>query len=180
MNETTQTQRPTRTAFADAALTCRERLWWVSLRLTRNPAEAEDLLQMTYVKAFERWEQLHDLERIQAWMLQTMRNVFVDLCRRNSHLPTESLSDQNTEAHPSTLGIRSDLQKDIEQAMSTLPPQAAEALLLRDGWGFSYDEIAVMMACPVGTVRSRIARAREQMIDIFRPRPAAAVRLRTS
>jgi len=158
-----------REAFCHAALECKERLWSFSLQLTRNHAEAEDLLQLTYVRGFERWEQLRELDRIASWLLRIMHRAFVDRCRRKTCVSMESL-EVVSEAHPPVARAsgpheRTMARDSVVKALDQLAPVLAQALALRDVWGFSYNEISELMDCPIGTVRSRIARARSQMLD---------------
>lgn len=160
--------------FAEAALECRERLWGHALGLTRNPTEAEDLLQVTYVRAFERWEQLRDLTCISSWLTRMMHHAFVDHCRRHKREKLESLEVLESRSEPAEFTNyrtpvegQSEARDSVKKALQELSPVLAQALTLRDVWGFSYEEIAELLEIPVGTVRSRIARAREQMIAVL-------------
>lgn len=159
--------------FAQEVLLHKERLWGFALQLTRNQAEAEDLLQLTYLRAFERWEQLKELDRARSWLLRTMHRAFVDRYRRQTRFPMESfeqmLETMAPPVDPRTNQLRRAEARDIlKKALGELTPNLAQALTLRDVWGFSYGEIAELMDCPIGTVRSRIARARAQVLEMLK------------
>lgn len=156
-----------RQAFCAAALGCKERLWGYALQLTRDRAQAEDLLQLTYVRAFEHWQQLRELERVAGWLLRTMHRAFVDQCRATTRAAEDPLEVvlEVSEARESGPAERTVARDSVQRALSQLAPSLAQAITLRDVWGFSYEEIAELMGCPVGTVRSRIARARAQMLE---------------
>jgi RNA polymerase sigma-70 factor (ECF subfamily) len=165
-----------REAFAQEVLRHKEKLWGYALQLTRSRAEAEDLLQVTYLRAFERWEQLTDLERACPWLVRTMHRAFVDRYRRRLRSPVDDISpalpdadgsyvDATTRAIDDGFLGQTEARDALRKTLDQLPPTLAQALTLRDVWGFSYEEIAELMDCPIGTVRSRIARARMQMLD---------------
>ncbi len=162
----------TKQAFSDAALDCQERLWSYAVRLTRDRAEAEDLLQLTFVRAFENWDKLRTLESISSWLLRSMHRAFIDQCRRRARMPIDPLDALISDELPSSttgLSARAEARDTVTKAMEGLARPLAQAIALRDVWGFSYDEIAELMDCPIGTVRSRIARARAQMLASIQP-----------
>ena len=170
-----------RQEFTQAVLQHKERLWGYALQLTRHQTEAEDLLQLTYLRAFERWEQLRDLDRACGWLIRTMHRAFVDRYRRQRRAPHESLSsDEGTQEHllpmVNVLGAQTEARDLITKALPELAPALSQALMLRDVWGFSYEEIAELMECPIGTVRSRIARARAQMLQVFKSQTSSTER----
>lgn len=162
-----------RHAFTHTVLKHKERLWGYALQLTRRHVEAEDLLQLTYLRAFEHWEQLRDPERACGWLIRTMHRAFVDRYRRRSRASLESLDsdevrwDERAVLEVRDHGSRTEARDVLEKALTVLAPPLAQALVLRDAWGFTYEEIAELMACPIGTVRSRIARARAQMLAVL-------------
>ncbi|OIP37422.1 MAG: hypothetical protein AUK47_13590 [Deltaproteobacteria bacterium CG2_30_63_29] len=173
--QTAAQEQRERERFAAAAIACREKLWGHALGLTRNSTEAEDLLQVTYVRAFERWSQLRDLSCISSWLTRMMHRAFVDQCRRRTREKLESLelldswieaAEHSTQHTPSE--GESEARDSVQKALGELSLVLAQALTLRDVWGFSYEEIAELLEIPVGTVRSRIARAREQMIAVLK------------
>jgi RNA polymerase sigma-70 factor, ECF subfamily len=173
-----------REAFAQAVLRYKEKLWGYALQLTRSRAEAEDLLQITYLRAFESWEQLRDLDRVCPWLIRTMHRAFVDRYRRKLRSPVDEMTstddsdDDTLRAVDDTFIGQTEARDALQKTLELLPPSLSQALTLRDVWGFSYEEIAELMDCPIGTVRSRIARARMQMLEALDsarpPQPAVA------
>jgi RNA polymerase sigma-70 factor (ECF subfamily) len=160
-----------REVFAQTALRHKEKLWGYALQLTRNRSEAEDLLQLTYLRAFEHWEQLRELDRACTWLIRTMHRAFVDIYRRKLRSPLESApacdedGAETLHSIDAGFGDQTEARDALQKTLVDLPPSLAQALTLRDVWGFSYEEIAELMDCPIGTVRSRIARARLQMVE---------------
>lgn len=147
-------------------------------RLARTRAEAEDLAQEALIRAFERRSSLREKERMRGWLLSTMRNLHLNRVRdEKPHLLV--LGDvRGTDAEP-----RGDLDRELQDrvlsdelllALRTLPEDQSEALWLRAVEGLSYEEIAEVMSTPVGTVRSRLSRARAAMVELLEARPAAA------
>lgn len=133
-------------------------------RLTRNVSDADDLVQDTYDRAFRHWSELRELQACRAWLFRIARNIHLDRVRSaaarpelrvvssdGAMIPEPSISEETVE--------RLDARQ-LETALSRLPKEQREAVLLCDLWGFSYAEIAEIMACALGTVQSCIARGR--------------------
>ncbi len=157
-----------RERFAQAVLACKQRLWRYALRLTRDQVEAEDLVQSTYLKAFENWQQLRDLDAAGAWIVRAMHRVHLDICRREAKAPMASCAHPEWLERPparAAATCTAETRGMVQEALAHLPQAFAQALALREVWGFSYDEIATILDCPVGTVRSRIARARLHILQ---------------
>lgn len=141
----------------------------VGRRLTRSDADAEDLAQDTLLRALSRVDEVRDPERTRAWLLSVQRTVFLN-GRRGLRARLEVLEGGLSEKQgEETCG---DLENEILSrsvddtlvaALDELPAEWREALLLREVDELSYAEIAEVQGCPVGTVRSRLARAREAM-----------------
>ena len=133
-------------------------------RLTRTRADAEDLAQEALVRAFERRRSLRDPSRMRAWLLATARNLFLNQVRDDKpHLLV--LSAGGPELDRETGDLEEEIQDrvlpdELLLALRELPEEQSTALWLRAVEGLTYDEIAEAMGCPVGTVRSRLARAR--------------------
>lgn len=147
-------------------------------RLTRTRADAEDLAQEALIRAFERRSSLREPERMRGWLLATLRNLHLNKVRdEKPHLLV--LGDtRGTDAEP-----KGDLDREIQDrsigdelllALRQLPSDQADALWLRAVEGLSYEEVAEAMDIPIGTVRSRLSRARASMIELLDARPAAA------
>lgn len=147
-------------------------LYNTARRMTGDAHEAEDLTQETYQRAFQAWRQLKDPARCRAWLYQIMRNVFLD-ARRRKRTVLELVVNEGERGEEvfSTRGasleeeaIRRVSAVEIHRVLALLPEELRTALLLCDVEGFTYPEIAHIMGCPLGTVRSRIARARQKLL----------------
>lgn len=163
--------------FENDALPYLDQLYGAALRMTRNPADAEDLLQETFAKAFAAFHQFTPGTNLKAWLYRILTNTFINTYRKKQRLPAESGADTiedwqlaRAEAHTST-GLRSaeldalDRMPDsaVTEAMHALAPDFRLAVYLADVEGFSYKEIAEIMGTPIGTVMSRLNRGRNQL-----------------
>lgn len=155
-------------------------LYGSALRMTRNRADAEDLVAETVAKAWSRLDTLHDRQCFRAWVFRILTNTFFSSCRRPVSQPLDaqtepaegdaekafSLFDRLHQpfllwwSAPEQDFLNSVLGVQIEQAIETLPETFRAVVVLHDLEDFTYGEIAQMLAVPVGTVRSRIARGR--------------------
>jgi RNA polymerase sigma-70 factor (ECF subfamily) len=153
-----------RAAFIDAALAHVEELAAFTRRLTGSRWEGDDLLQETYARALSRAEELRDLGACRAWLFRIARNLHLDKLksadRRRLQLVADGAPESASPADPTR-----ELRPDLERGLATLPPEQRDALLLCDVWGFKYAEIAEITECALGTVRSRIARARGALLS---------------
>ena len=155
----------TRDEFAEAVLVQQQRLWGYALKLTRSQVEAEDLLQLTFTRAFENWTHLREIERVGHWLRSVMLRAFIDQCRRNAKISFEPLEEiHNFVCHSAAPDGPTLARDSLQKGLAELARPLALALTLRDGWGFSYEEISELVGCPIGTVRSRISRARRQLL----------------
>jgi RNA polymerase sigma-70 factor (ECF subfamily) len=153
------------------ALGYADTLYNLARYLTRNPADAEDLVQDTYARALQAADQFTSGTNLKAWLFRILRNTFISGYRRHRHDPTRGgldTVDPNAQGAESQEWLRDDLELDrlrkvvaaeIEQALLTLSEDARTAILL-DLEGLSEVEVAQVMGCAVGTVKSRLARAR--------------------
>jgi len=153
----------------------REALGWIdglygaALRLTRNPADAEDLVQDTYLKAFKSWKSFKPGTNLRAWLFTILHNAFLNNRRHDKASPVTVDSDTadrvasvvpaEAETAEETL-VRRVTDDQVKAALDSLPENFREAVWLRDAEGFSYVEIAEMLEVPIGTVMSRISRGR--------------------
>lgn len=147
-------------------------LYRVALRFTRDPSRAEDLVQDTMVKAFRNWEKFEPGTSARAWLLAILRNTFINAYRREQREPVlmePEVLEAQAAAHP---GEDSDpegaffdqiVDARILQALDRLAPEFREVMVLSDVEGLPYAEIAHALDIPVGTVKSRLFRARRQM-----------------
>jgi len=169
-----------------AALDHLDSLYGYALTLTHNQTEAEDLVQETYLRAVRRLDQLLPDSNLKSWLFVIMRNVWLNQLRhirsgpRFVELEPEGedfapAADRLTE-DPYVVYIRKLEREEIHLAVNSLPHLYREIILLRDIEGFSYQEIATLLACPTGTVMSRLARAREKLRRTLAGRQVVAKR----
>jgi len=173
----------TRHALGREALAHADALYNHARRLTGREADAEELVQETYVRALGA-AHTFDGAYLKAWLFKIMRNVFVDLYRRGRHAPALSELDviDGDAAHARASGEPSELARlppivaaEIEAALGTLSEEARTIILL-DLEGFTETEVADVLACPLGTVKSRLSRARallRERLKDYAPPPSA-------
>ena len=154
--------------LADEALTHIDSLYGAALRLTRNPADAEDLVQESYVKAFRFADQFKPGTNLKAWLHTILHNTFLNMRRHAKRDPVDVDSEQVEQAParpadgqtPEDILMRGSLGADLQSAVDALPETFRQAVWLRDVEEFSYKEIADILNVAAGTVMSRISRGR--------------------
>jgi RNA polymerase sigma-70 factor, ECF subfamily len=165
-------------AFDAEALGHVDSLYRTALRLTRSPVDAEDLVQDTYLKAFRAADSFQPGTNLRAWLFTILhnsaRNHFRDRAREGLVVDsevTERASDLSAitgaggDASPEALLVRETLGPELQAAIDALPEVFRQAIWLRDVEEFSYADIANMLEIPLGTVMSRISRARRMLFD---------------
>jgi RNA polymerase sigma-70 factor (ECF subfamily) len=147
-------------------------LYGTALRLTRNGADAEDLVQDTYLKAFRSAHQFQPDTNLKAWLFAILHNTFLNTVRRagreplvESELVERTAALESPDTSPEQLLLRETLDTDLKAALDSLPEAFREAVWLRDVEEFSYAEIAALVGVPMGTVMSRISRGRRLLFD---------------
>jgi RNA polymerase sigma-70 factor (ECF subfamily) len=159
--------------FAREALSYVDSLYGTALRLTRRPADAEDLVQDTYLKAFRAEGQFERGTNLKAWLFTILHNTFRNMRRHDVRNPVdvdsevvERAADLVAEAHtPEQILSRATLDSDLQAALDELPEAFRQAVWLRDVEEFSYAEIARIVGVPIGTVMSRISRGRRMLYE---------------
>jgi RNA polymerase sigma-70 factor (ECF subfamily) len=154
--------------FASDALSHLDSLYGAALRLTRRPADAEDLVQDTYVKAFRFADSFEPGTNLKAWLFTILHNTFRNMRRHAARDPIDVDSDiveravesRDRTPTPEDLLQRASLDADLKAALEELPPMFREAVWLRDVEELTYQEIATALEIPMGTVMSRISRGR--------------------
>ncbi len=149
-------------------------LYNTARRITGDPHEAEDLVQDTYVRALQAYAQLQSPAHCRAWLYQILRNLFIDARRRKRATPELVVFDgaRELDQHVVTVWSASVEEgalhrlshEDVRHALAALPEDLRMVLMLCDLEGFTYHEIADILGRPVGTVRSRLARARRALL----------------
>jgi RNA polymerase sigma-70 factor (ECF subfamily) len=163
--------------FTEQAMEFMPSLYAAALRMTRNPADAEDLVQETYLKAYRAWHTFQQGTNLKAWLYRILTNTFINSYRSKKRRPELSELDEvedlylyrrlggleaaaaGRSAEDEVMDLFTD--DDVKKAIEALPEQFRLAVLLADVEGFSYKEIAEILGIPIGTVMSRLHRGRK-------------------
>ena len=160
--------------FRRDALAHLDALYNFAVYLTRKPLEAEDLVQETYARAFRFSHRFQPGTHLRAWLFQILRNTFLTFYRvreREAPVAEDGVPDWETPMFhdaPEEDSGAMDAHTDLERAMRRLPEEFRTVLLLAEVEGLPLEEVARVMACPVGTVKSRIFRAKERLRSLLR------------
>ena len=165
--------------FVDSAMEHMSALYSAALRMTRNPADAEDLLQETYLKAYRSYGTFQEGTNLKAWLYRILTNTYINAYRAKKRRPeqtdVEDVEDLylyhrlgGLEAAAAGRSAEEEVLErftddDVKSALESLPDNFRMAVLLADVEGFSYKEIAEIMDVPIGTVMSRLHRGRRAL-----------------
>lgn len=152
-------------------------LYSAAIRLTRNPTDAEDLVQETYLRAYRGFAGFEEGTNLKAWMYRILTNTFINTYRKKQREPLtvsadediedwylyDRLGESGVEASAETEVLDRIPDEDVQAALEALPEGFRLAVLLADVEGFSYKEIAEILDIPIGTVMSRLHRGRRAL-----------------
>ena len=166
-------------AFAELTMPHMSSLYAAALRMTRNPADAEDLVQETYLRAYRAFDTFTEGTNLKAWLYRILTNTFINRYRAKKRRPEETDLDDvedfylyrrlgGLEAARASRSAEDELldwftEAEVKEALESLPEQFRLAVILADVEGFAYKEIAEILAIPIGTVMSRLHRGRKSL-----------------
>ena len=163
--------------FEAVAMPFVDSLYNTAYRMARNPQDAEDLVQETYLKAYKYYDKFQEGTNFKAWLFKILKNTFINRYRKKQQQPAQSafsdiedafeaqVSEEGREKipNPEEKLLENLLDGDVQRALDELPPDYRMVVLLADLESFSYKEIAEILDIPVGTVMSRLYRGRRQL-----------------
>lgn len=170
-----------RAQFEEQALPFMDQLYAAAMRMTRNPSDAADLVQETFVKAFSSWATFTQGTNLKAWLYRILTNTYINTYRKKQREPyqgtIDDLEDWQLGGAESTTATRTRSAEAeaidrmpasiVKEALQSIPEDFRLAVYLADVEGFSYQEIADIMKTPIGTVMSRLHRGRRLLRDLL-------------
>ncbi len=162
--------------FEKLAMQYMDQLYSTARYWTGSETDAADLVQETYLRAFKGFDSFQEGTNLRAWLYRIMKNTHLNIIRKESkQIKTVEVEDENLQSYSSSFYTQSDnpsfvdnlTSQEVEDALAELPQEYKEALLLIELEGFTYKEAADILDVPIGTVMSRISRARKKLGDVL-------------
>lgn len=166
-------------AFETLVLSYEKNVYNLALRMVKNPEDASDMVQEAFIRAYNSLASFRGESKFSVWLYRIVSNVCLDFLRSRSRHPTVSLSVENDEGEETELDIPDESQSpeallerrltrdSVRRGLDALSEEYRQILLLREIQGLSYDEIAETLSMELGTVKSRIFRARKKLCDFL-------------
>mgnify|MGYP004516720871 FL=1 len=166
-------------AFETLVLEYEKNVYNIALRMTGNSEDAADMTQEAFIKAYNSLQSFRGDSKFSVWLYRIVSNVCLDFLRSKNRRPTVSLSVEDDDGEDTQLDVADESQspellldrkltrESVRRGLDSLPPDYRQILLLREIQGLSYDEIAQALSLEVGTVKSRIFRARKRLCNFL-------------